>query len=116
MTMAGGPATPLAARDTAPLPEGVRAADDVGLTGGDDGRKACDAVGRARHGASPGRGEGRRRRRPHGRRWRRWQEAERATAPLPEGVRAGDDVDLTGGGGDDGRRACDAPRRLARRG
>ena len=30
-----------------------------------------------------------------------------ATAPLTEGVRAVDKVDLTGGGGYDGRSACD---------
>ena len=41
---------------TAPLPEGVRAVDDFGLKGGggDDGRMACNAVGRERHGDSPG--------------------------------------------------------------
>ena len=70
-TMAGGHATLSAARDTAPLLEGVRAGDDVGLKGGvgDDGRRACNAVGRTGHGSSPGGGEGRRRRRPQG--WRR---------------------------------------------
>ena len=33
--------------------------------------------------------------------------AASATAPLPEGVRAVDDFDVKGGGGDDSRRACD---------
>ena len=47
-----------------PLPEGVRAADDVGLKGGggddgDNGRRACNAVGRTGHVASLGGGEGR---------------------------------------------------------
>ena len=47
---------------TAPLPEGVRAVNDVGVKGGgvDDGRRACDNVGRQRHGVSPGGGKGRR--------------------------------------------------------
>ena len=79
-TMAGVHATPSAARDTAPLPEGVRAGDDVGLKGGvgDGGRRA----------ATPS--------------------AARDTAPLLEGVRAGDNVDQTGRGGDDSRTACAA--------
>ena len=61
-TTAGGPATPLPERATAPLPGGVRAGDDIDLKGGvgDDGRRACDAVGRTGHGASPGGGEDRR--------------------------------------------------------
>ena len=45
-----------------PLPAGVRAADDFGLKvggGGGDGRRACNDVGRQRHGASTGGGEGR---------------------------------------------------------
>ena len=81
--MAGGHATPSAAQDTALLSEGVRAVDDIGLKGrdGNDGRRFCDVVRRARHGA------------------------------LPVGVRAADDVDLTGGGGDDGWRACNADGR-----
>ena len=178
-TTAGGPATPLAARATAPRPEGVRFSNDVGLKGGggDDGRRACNVVGRTGHGASPGGGEGWRCRRRQGRHRRRRQEylrhrrsralqrlmeqgvaddvgltasqaamarlaggsampsAARATAPLPEVVRTGDDVGLKGGdgyaskracntdgpaahgaspdgskggGGDDGKRACDA--------
>ena len=42
-TTAGGPATPSVARDTAPLPEGVKAVDNGGFKGGggggdDDGR------------------------------------------------------------------------------
>ena len=44
----------LAASDTASLLEGARAVDDVSLKGGDDGRRACDDVGRQQHGASPG--------------------------------------------------------------
>ena len=56
--MAGGPATTSAASATASLPEGARAVNDVDLTGsGDDGRRACDDVGRQRHVASPAEGE-----------------------------------------------------------
>ena len=52
----------LAVSATAPLPEGLRAVDDFGLKGGggDDSRRACDDVGRQRHGASPIGDEGRR--------------------------------------------------------
>ena len=51
-----------AASAKGPLPEGIRAVEDVELKGGgsDDGRRACDDVGRQRHGASAGGGEGRR--------------------------------------------------------
>ena len=51
-----------AASATEPLPEGVRAVDVYGLKGGggDDGRRACDNVGRQRHGDSPIGDEGRR--------------------------------------------------------
>ena len=51
----------------------------MGLKGGgdDDGRRACNNVGRQRHGSSPG------------------------------GGRAVHDVGLKGGDGDGGRRACD---------
>ena len=134
-------------------PEAVRAANEVGYKDGgsgvgrkasdgrtrygpsDDGKRACDAVARARHCASPGRGEGLRRRRPQGRRRRQWQEgllttlsAARDTAPLlkwvreanndgfkggsgdalPVGARAADDVDFKGRDGEAGCRACDA--------
>ena len=45
----------------APIPEGIRVVDDVGVKvgGGDDGRRACDDVGRQRHGAYPLGSEGR---------------------------------------------------------
>ena len=92
-TTAGGPATPSVARDTAPLPDGVKAVDDGGFKGGggdDDGRRASVAIGRVQHGASPGGGEGRPGRWPQGRR-RRWQEGMQ-------------------------RRCPSAPQRLARRG
>ena len=52
----------MAASATVPLPEGGSDVNDVGVKGGgggDDGRRACDDVGRQRHGASPGGGEGR---------------------------------------------------------
>ena len=52
------------ARDMVPLLEGVRAAGDIGLKGDggndDDGRRACNAVVRERHGASPEGSEGQR--------------------------------------------------------
>ena len=82
-TTAGGPATLLAARATAPLPEGVRTGDDVGFKGGvcDDGRRACHNVGRTGHGASPGGGEGWRCRRRQGRHRRRRQEYLRHRRP-----------------------------------
>ena len=74
-TTAGGPATPSAVGDMAPLLEWVRGADNVGIkdrgskartaneyvdlkvdnTGGAI-RMACNAVSRVQHGASPGGG------------------------------------------------------------
>ena len=53
--MVRGPVTTSAARATAPLPEGIRAANNVGIkgVGGDAGRRACDEVGRQGHDASP---------------------------------------------------------------
>ena len=80
---AGGPATTSAASDTAPLLEGARAVHDVDLMGGGgyDGRRACDDVGRQRHGAPPVGGEGRRRRGPQGRRRRQRQEGLRQRRP-----------------------------------
>ena len=63
--MTGGvPATMSAARDTVPLPEGVRAAGDVGPKSGsgdngNDSRKACTHVGHAQHVTSPRLVEGR---------------------------------------------------------
>ena len=49
-----------AASAMAPLREGVKAINSVGVKdgGGDDGRRACDGVGLQRHGASPGGDEG----------------------------------------------------------
>ena len=46
--MAGGPATTLHAKATAPLLEGVRAFHEVGIKGdgGDDVRMACEDLGR----------------------------------------------------------------------
>ena len=57
----GGPAKTSAASATVPLPAGVRVANNVGVKGGgdDDGRRTCNDVGRQRHGAPPGGGEGR---------------------------------------------------------
>ena len=73
----------LAASATASLPEGARAVKDVGLkgSGGDDGMRACDNVGRQRHIASPGGSEGRTRRGPQGRRRQRWQEGMQRRGP-----------------------------------
>ena len=55
---------------TAPLPQGLKDANNAGLKGGggDNGRRACDDVGCQRHGAYPVGGEGPRGRRPQGRR------------------------------------------------
>ena len=49
--------TTSAASATALLLEGVRAVDDVNLKvgGDDDGKRACDNVGRQHHGAPHGR-------------------------------------------------------------
>ena len=51
----------MAASASTPLPEVVRAVDNFGLKGrgGGDGKRTCNDVGRQRHGAPPGGGEGR---------------------------------------------------------
>ena len=77
--MVGGPATTSSVRATATLPEGVGAAGDVGLKGGNNGsRRTCNAVSHARHDT------------------------------FPEWVRAVNDVGLKGDSGGGSRRACDA--------
>ena len=127
MTTIGEPATPLAARDMVPLPKGMRAANDVGLKvgGGGEDRRACNT----QHNASPEGGENRRQRRSQGRTASTKTAGGPATlpvarattlpskgmraaddaAPLPEGVRAADNVGLKGNsGGNNGMRACNA--------
>ena len=112
----GGPVASSSASSTTPLPEGVRVVDNVGLTvdgGGDNGRRACNHVGRERHDASPGGGEGRWQGRPQGRRGQRRQEGLRRPrlrapqAPLPEGLTAAGDAGFMGGN-DNGRIAYNA--------
>ena len=69
-TMEGRPAIVSAASSATLLPERVRAAGNIGFTGGgnDEDRRACNAVHHERCGTSPGGGEGRQQPRPHG--WR----------------------------------------------